>query len=149
LMLGRNDIPDDCQLLIIAGPRNPVSGSELEKIDKYLNQGGRLLLLFNYDSLDSKSGHEMTGLLGLAANWGVDVGQNVVLDLSNEQAGSSGNLLVSDFGSHPVVDPLRRSRLALIMPRTVKPRTIGTSGADAPNVKELLLTSSKAITGRK
>jgi hypothetical protein len=88
-------------------------------------------------------------LVNLAMKWGVDVGENLVFDMANGQAGSQGNLLVSEFGSHPVVNPLQRSRLGLIMPRTIKGRSVGTSGADAPNVKELLLTSNKAVAVRK
>ncbi len=149
LMLDSSDIPEDCQLLIIAGARNPLLKSELGKIDNYLNQGGRLLLLFKYDSLDNTTGRDMTGLLHLAATWGVDAGQNFVVDNVNDRAGSTGNLLVSNFGSHPVVKGLRRSRLELIMPRTVHARSAGASGADAPSVKELLLTSNKAIAARK
>ncbi|MCI0536654.1 MAG: GldG family protein [Verrucomicrobiales bacterium] len=149
LSLDRAEVPEDCQLLIVAGARKPVSSLELERIDRYLTQGGRLFLLFNWDSLDNRTGRDLSGLVNLAMKWGVDVGQNVVFDMANDQAGSRGNLLISDFGSHPVVNPLRRSRLGLIWPRTVKGRTTGTSGADAPNVKDLLLTSNKAITARK
>jgi hypothetical protein len=149
LRLDSGAVPEAGQLLIIAGARNPLERGELDKLDKFLNQGGRMLLLFNWDALDRNTGRDRTGLLNLASSWGVDVGQNVVLDPANNQAGAEGNLIVSDFGSHPVVNPLRRSRLQLFMPRTVKPRTSGASGADAPAVKELLLSSDKALTGRR
>ena len=40
-------MPADCNLLVIAGPRDVIPDVELEKIEQYLNQGGRLLALFN------------------------------------------------------------------------------------------------------
>ena len=46
-LLGTNTVPMDCNLLVIAGPRETIPDLELEKIEQYLNQGGRLLALFN------------------------------------------------------------------------------------------------------
>src|SRR5258708_16648939 len=39
-------IPPD-SLLVVAGPRNAIPEPELEMIDQYLSQGGRLLALFS------------------------------------------------------------------------------------------------------
>src|SRR5207249_3905037 len=46
-LLGTNPVPADCNLLVIPGPTAPLLPVELEKIEKYLNEGGRLLVLFN------------------------------------------------------------------------------------------------------
>src|SRR6266487_2703246 len=45
-LLGTNVVPGDCNLLIAGGPRTGLLPIELEKIEKYLNEGGRLLALF-------------------------------------------------------------------------------------------------------
>ena len=57
-LLGDNPVPMDCNLLIIAGPRTAFSEPELQKIDQYLTQGGRLLVLFNYASIKHPTGLE-------------------------------------------------------------------------------------------
>ena len=57
-LLGDNPVPMDCNLLIIAGPRTEFSETELQKIDQYLAQGGRLLALFNYYSIKRPTGLE-------------------------------------------------------------------------------------------
>ena len=57
-LLGDNTIPDDCNLLIIAGPQSAFSETELQKIDQYLQQGGRLFMLFNYFSIKHPTGLE-------------------------------------------------------------------------------------------
>src|SRR5206468_9790648 len=72
-LVGTNDVPANCQLLIVAGPSDSLLPSELDKIQNYLTQGGRLLALL--PSLTRK-----TGLEKLLAYWGVEVGENVVFD---------------------------------------------------------------------
>ncbi|RPI95008.1 MAG: hypothetical protein EHM39_11980, partial [Chloroflexi bacterium] len=63
-LLGTNTVPADCSLLIVAGATAPLSDFELEKIEAYLNQGGRLLALFNV------VGNIPTGLEKVLAKWG-------------------------------------------------------------------------------
>jgi len=57
-LLGTNGVPMDCNLLVIAGPRDALTDSELEKIDQYLSQGGRLLALFNPGSISKETGRD-------------------------------------------------------------------------------------------
>ncbi len=62
---GTNAVPADCQLLIIAGPREgKFLPAELDKIAAYLKQGGRLLALLTTDC----------GLEPVLADWGVRLG---------------------------------------------------------------------------
>jgi hypothetical protein len=77
-LLGTNVVPSDCSLLVIAGPRDVIPDPELDKIEQYLNQGGRLLAVFNYGSILKD-----TGLERILAKWGVEVGHNVVTDPDN------------------------------------------------------------------
>ena len=44
-LLGTNEVPADCELLVIAGATDRLSQFELDKLEKYLTQGGRLLVL--------------------------------------------------------------------------------------------------------
>ncbi|MSU62001.1 MAG: hypothetical protein EXS31_06345 [Pedosphaera sp.] len=148
LSLAQSEIPADCELLIVAGASTRISSVELEKMDKYLSQGGRALFLANYGALDPKTGLDRTGLPRMLLNWGLDVGQNVVLDKANARAGTGGEILVGEFGPHPIVTPLRRSRIELVSPRSVTARSAGAAGADAPKVTELLLSSAKVSAVR-
>jgi gliding motility-associatede transport system auxiliary component len=142
-LMGTNTVPSDCNLLVIAGPRDVIPEAELDKIEQYLNQGGRLLALFNYASASKN-----IGLEGVLAKWGVDVGHNVVTDPDNSQRGT--DVIVSDFGTgkHPIVNSLLQSRLHLSLPRTVgrlKPRA---EAADAPRVDEIAFSGPNAtVTG--
>jgi len=52
---GPGEIPD-CQLMIIAGPKNPFLPEELAKVDQYLKQGGRVWVMFNYEAVEKPTG---------------------------------------------------------------------------------------------
>lgn len=131
---GPNEIPD-CQLVIIAGPRDPFLPEELAKLDRYLKQGGRLWLLFNYEGLSRP-----TGLEKLVESWGVEVGRNVVSDPEHERKGPG--IVISHFGGHPVSKPLIESRLYMLLPRSIL-KAKAASGKDSPQVELLAMTGEK------
>ena len=83
-IVGTNEIPTDCQLLIIAGPITPLAASELDRIQAYLVQGGRALIAFNRYTATSR---QQAGLEKLLAKWGVEVGENTVIDKENSLSG--------------------------------------------------------------
>lgn len=140
-LLGTNDVPANCNLLIIAGARTSLPAIELEKISLYLKSGGRLLALFNYAGVNRN-----TGLEKILAGWGVEVGNNRVKDLKSTTPVSEGQDIVArDFGSHAIVRPLLESALHLLLPRSVDKISKGSSDSDAPTVSELVYTSSAGM----
>jgi ABC-2 type transport system permease protein len=134
-LAGDKAIPDDCNLLIIAGPRSALSETELQKIGQYLTQGGRLFMLFNRLSVTHP-----TGLEPIFARWGVNVIPDTVLDPNNTVSGQ--DVIIDDFSSHPVVNPLVPFRLQLILPRPVSKVDWKNPPADAPKVDELAFSGS-------
>jgi hypothetical protein len=128
-------------LLIVAGPKDALLAEELGKIDRYLKQGGRMLILFNHDSATRQLGLEK-----ILVNWGVAVGHDVVIDPKYSTPGQVGKDLVAfNFSGHPIMTPMYQSKstLYLILPRSVRKTQTG-SGADAPQVEVLTMTSSEA-----
>src|ERR1043166_137722 len=87
---GARDIPADCNLLIIAGPTESLLKEEIEKVQRYLKQGGRLFILFRHSSLDKPAG---TGLDKMLEQWGVTVSRSVVVDRQNSVK-SDNNMVV-------------------------------------------------------
>jgi hypothetical protein len=65
-------IPDDCALLIIAGPTKPMTDSEREIIAAYLKSNREALILTNPNSPDD--------IAKLLSPWGVDVQNGTVID---------------------------------------------------------------------
>ncbi len=127
-------VPADCGILIIAGPEHPFEAQEIVWIEKYLTQGGRMMVLFSAAALTVR-----TGLEDLLARWNVEVGVNRVQDPRQTQAGDV--LVASKFGVHPIVRPLLRSSVDVVAPRTVSARRGQQASADLPKVVELVFTS--------
>jgi hypothetical protein len=138
-LLGDSAIPDDCNLLIIAGPRSAFSEAELQKIDQYLAQGGRLFMLFNYFSLKHP-----TGLEPILARWGVNAVADVVQEKTQGTTTSGSDVIVTSFKNHPVVSPLAGLALQLILPRPVAAVDWQNPPADAPKVDELAFSSPQS-----
>ncbi|HUR44933.1 MAG TPA: GldG family protein [Candidatus Saccharimonadales bacterium] len=137
-LYGSSEIPEDCQLLIIAGPRDSLQQEELDKIERYLKQGGRLFVLFNFLSLDSPK--RSTGLENLLSNWGVEVGRDVVIDRENSMTDGK-DVVVSQFANHPLTRPLSQTRgIYMIEPRSFTASRPRGSAADAPQVEWLAQT---------
>ena len=140
LSLLTNDVPADCQLLIIAGPRHTLSREELERIDNYLNHGGRAFILLLNPGID---GVKKSGLEKTLANWGVAVGDGLVTDDAQAKAGQNNVLYVANFGQHDIVRPLAGSRLGLAFPRAVRPQPGASRAADMAKVVELAFTTER------
>lgn len=129
---GTNEVPADCSILVLGGPVTPLHPNELEKLNSYLNRGGRALILL-------PSGGN-AGLELLLRSWGVELGDDVVTDPAGDQQG--GGVTLNNFGDHEIVRSFGATQNALVLasPRSVTNRPSG-QGSDAPQVRPLVSTS--------
>jgi hypothetical protein len=134
---GDSSVPMDCNLLIIAAPTAALSDPELQKIEEYLKQGGRLLALFNYASIKRP-----TGLEPILQRWGVNVIADVVKDPGNTITGQ--DIRIRRFSQHPVVNPLAQLSLQMILPRPIERVEWPNPPANAPQVEELAFSSESS-----
>jgi hypothetical protein len=144
---GTNAVPGDCRLLIVAGAQTPLD-SELDKIDQYLTQGGRLLALFDSQAVNRTTGViPANGLEAILAKWGVEVGDRVIRDLQNSTEGGRGwDVKVFDFDpNHPVVNPLVQRALHLMMPRSISRLKARLQAPDALKVEEIAFSGASAF----
>jgi ABC-2 type transport system permease protein len=133
-LLGDSDVPMDCNLLIIAAPIKALDGSELQKIDRYLAQGGRLLVLFNYQSRNLS-----TGLEPILQRWGL----NVVPGYVKDPQSSIGDqvVVVRNFNPKSFVNPLTQLAVEMVMPRPIFKMDWANPPANPPQVDELAASS--------
>jgi hypothetical protein len=135
-LAGPTEVPPDCNLLIVAGARAALQKEVLEKIDRYLKNGGRMLVLFYpYAALPRSIGLEAT-----LADWGVAVGRHVVQDEKNAVLPNKSDMVVSSFSSHPVVKKLYGYQLYMVLPRLIDKSPTAADGASAPQVDPLVYT---------
>jgi hypothetical protein len=145
---GNTGIPMDCNLLIIAGPNLPFNSSQLQRIDQYLHEGGRLLVLFSYyASRSSATGktellRPPTGLEDILRTWGVGVADDIAQDFKQSTSTAGYDLVVQNFGKHPVVDSLSQAQLQIYLPRPVLKLPPASQSANAPQVDELFATTT-------
>jgi hypothetical protein len=135
-----SDVTADCQLLIIAGPKHPFRAEELARLQSYLSQGGRMLVLFRFELAQRSTPSGLEKMLG---TWGLDIGRNLIIDRAQGQENDPRKIFLSHFANHPILNPLARSRLLMLLPRSVARRTPEPQGSDAPKVTELAFTSSR------
>jgi gliding motility-associatede transport system auxiliary component len=88
-------VPADASMVIVAGPRIDFFPNEVEALKTYLGKTGKLLM--ELDPPDKPDSQPLTNLIALAHDWGMDVGNNVVVDASG-----MGRLIGTD-ASVPVV----------------------------------------------
>ena len=138
---GTNEVPADCQLLVIPGPTQPFLPVEVERVVKFLDGGGRLLL-----GLDSTRPTLRTGLEEVLQQWGIAAPPMYAADTNNTLGGFS--VLSTNFGSHPITLPMTRgeSRLFFLAPRVVGTLPPDMRPADAPKAVILATTGPGGMT---
>ncbi|MEO7190409.1 MAG: Gldg family protein [Vicinamibacterales bacterium] len=128
-------VPADASVVVIAGPRTDLLAPEADALRKYLGTGGKVQLLI--DPPEKSSTAQLTNLLALAQEWGITVGNNIVIDASG-----LGQLLGTD-ASVPVAMPVQhaitqnfRVMTAFPLARSVVPVEGGTNGRVAQKILE-------------
>ena len=131
----KGEVPADCDLLVIAGPRAPFADLERTAVKAYLDKGGRVLLM-----LDPVLGAQTrpSGLEDLVKAYGVQFNEDLVIDPNNALPFVDlSTVFANDFRSHPVVDGLKG--MAVVLPVT---RSVATVTADGAASTQLLMTSA-------
>jgi ABC-type uncharacterized transport system involved in gliding motility auxiliary subunit len=96
-------VPEGATVLVAAGPTSDLLPPELEAIKAYLAKGGKLLLLF--DPPANNAAAPLPLVEGLAKDWGMAPGRNVIVDASGlgQLIGSSYDTPVSvSYPPHPI-----------------------------------------------
>jgi ABC-type uncharacterized transport system involved in gliding motility auxiliary subunit len=108
-------IPDDCSALVIAGPAVALLPTETALIDRYVDAGGKVLLLLDPD-LDS-------GMEELLEKWKIGVEDDIVVDSSGlGQLFGMGPAapLVTSYESHPITEDLNNTMTFFPEARSLK-----------------------------
>lgn len=107
---GDDDVPGDCDVLLIAGPRQAPLAGERARLEAYLARGGRLLLLIDRGDALPDGWEGIMERLGLSAGRLTAVGPRTV-------AGQA--LVVDRFGDHPIARDLRNTAVYFVAPQII------------------------------
>lgn len=146
LMLGiEGRVPGDCDVLVVAGPKDHLTEKEEEIIREYLRGGGDALFLIEHTlvttpdkPLTEEEKRKNPSLNGILNEWGIDVADDVVVDLSSHASGDVGSPATRNYMAHKsIVNDLDYTFF-------IRPRSISMRKDRRPSVKlaPLILTSS-------
>ncbi len=131
-------VPDDASVLVVAGPKTDFFPGEIDMLKAYLAKGGKVF--FMLDPPDRADSPPLTNLAALLKDWDIEIGTNVVVDVSGmgQLLGTDASVPVAaKYEPHPITDgfqlitayPLARSVSAI------------PSGVNGHTAQELVNTS--------
>ena len=104
-LMPKNEVPSDCALLVIAGPQYDYVQPEVDAIEKYVKDGGRLLVMLD-------PGIAFPNLDKMLTDWNATPQNDLVID-ENPVAqlfGTSPAMpVIMKYGTSPIVQPLQGS----------------------------------------
>ena len=103
LLAATGEIPEDADVVVIAGPTRPLLDAEHAALGRYLEAGGALLVM-----LDPRSNSDLGDDL---RSWGVEVGEDVVFDRSLALFGRATSPFAAEYADHPITRDLRETVL--------------------------------------
>ena len=145
-------VPADADVLVIAGPKTDFLGPEIDMLKAYLQRGGKILLML--DPVIKADQPAPAGLQALLKDWGIDAGNDVVLDVSG-----MGRLIGTDesvpvaasYPPHAITDNFNLLT-AYPLARSMSPIEGGSNGHTAQRLVETSRsswaeTNLKSLTG--
>jgi gliding motility-associatede transport system auxiliary component len=127
----QGSIPDDASVVVIAGPRTDYFPQEVDAVKKYLDKSGKVLLML--DPPEKADSPPLTNLIALAHDWGMDVGNDVVVDVSGMGRLIGTDASVPVAASYPAHAITQRFNFLTAFPlaRSITPVAAGVNGHTA------------------
>jgi len=126
------EVPDDATVVLIAGPTTDLLDTEAEAIRRYLARAGKLMVMV--DPLLGPQAMPLPNLEGIVKEWGVTLGNNVVVDLS----GATNDPSIAVAATYPMHAITERFATLTIYPlaRSITPVEGGVNGRTAQTIVE-------------
>jgi ABC-type uncharacterized transport system involved in gliding motility auxiliary subunit len=137
--LGKPQVPAGTDLVVVAGPTQPMNAQELQVLGRFLQGGGRLLVMVD-PNLGAGGRLADTGIASWLAGFGIEAQDDVVVDPSNLMPFfSAETIFAGNYGNHPIVDALRQARVPVVfsLARSVR----GGRAPQGATLTELVRTS--------
>jgi ABC-type uncharacterized transport system involved in gliding motility auxiliary subunit len=147
-LLEKPEVPKDCTVLLVAGPRFDYVQPVVDAIKKYVESGGRALIMLDAPVRMAKDTVGENALLtGVLAGWGITMNKDLVLDVSGIGQIFGFNEvvpLVASYENHAIVREMKGAATAFPLARSI---TTGTG--DKVTVEKLFSTSENSAATSK
>ena len=112
--LGKTAVPPKTDLVVVAGPKQPFIRQELDALSRFLQGGGRVLVMID-PNLSEGGRVADTGIAEWLAAWGIKAQEDVVVDPSNLLPFfSAETIFAGNYGTQPIVDALRQAKVPVV-----------------------------------
>lgn len=114
ILILRDGIPSDCDVLLICGPQIDFFDKEIEEIKSFIEKGRKLLLLIEPGNFPK--------IKNLIYEYGVEIGDDIVVDLASRRfLGDALSPLVIDYPYHEITKDFNLASIFTTV-RSVKKR---------------------------
>ncbi|MGC2658354.1 MAG: GldG family protein, partial [Bryobacteraceae bacterium] len=147
-LLTQTEVPKDCTVLVVAGPQDDYTPTEVTAIKNYIEGGGRGMFLLD-PPLDFPKLHvaQNDGLDKLLGSWGVTPQNDLVLEENpvGQLFGFGPEVpLVTTYESQPIVADLKGAATGFPLSRSLEVKSTGKATVD-----KLFSTTANAIATTK
>lgn len=140
-LLTQEGVPTDADALLINAPQSDISENEAQKLQEYLGNGGKLLLI-----TDPPKNGALTNLESLLEDYGVIAREGIVVEADADRyVWGTPYYLLPELGSHTVTAPLDSGGYRVMLP-IAQGLTVSDGLPDDVTVTELLTTSDSAFS---
>jgi len=143
-LLQKAEVPSDCTVWVVGGPTHDYQQPEVDAIKKYVEDGGRGLLMLDPPL---KIGRSMISdndaLTSLLQGWGVTAEKNLILDLNpmGQLLGVGPQVaLVRNYDSHAIVDGMKGTATGFPLSRS-----LDIKNSDKTSVQKLFDSSESSL----
>ena len=147
-LLQKTEVPADCTVLVVGGPRGDYQQPEVDAIKKYVEGGGRALLLLDPPlKIGTQEIGENGALTALLASWGVTPNKDLILDFNpvGQMVGLGPQVpLVTRYESHAIVNEMKGTATGFPLSRS-----LDTKNGDKTSVAKLFDSSESSLSTSK
>lgn len=140
-LLTEEAIPEGAAALLIYAPQRDISEDEKTKIETYLGNGGKLILI-----TDPPQEGALTNLEAVMAHYGITAQEGIVVEGDRDHyIWGTPYYLLPELNSHTITSPLISSGYYVLLP-IAQGLTVSSDLPDTMVVTELLTTSNSAFS---
>jgi ABC-type uncharacterized transport system involved in gliding motility auxiliary subunit len=147
-LLQKAEVPSDCTVVVVGGPRGDYLQPEVDALKKYVEDGGRALILLDPPlKVGREEVADNEALTSLLATWGVTPNKDLILDFNpvGQMVGLGPQVpLVTHYESHAIVNEMKGTATGFPMSRS-----LDTKNADKTSVDKLFDSSESSLSTTK
>jgi len=147
-LLEKAEVPADCTAVVVGGPKADYVQPQIDALKKYVEDGGRALILLNPAlKMGKEQIADNDALSSLLASWGVTPSNDLVLDMNpiSRVLGTGPEVaLVMHYDSHAIVNEMKGTATGFPISRSLE-----TKNGDKTTVEKLFESSESSVATTK